>query len=288
MAFGTQGNYGRYLGYEVEGAWCNSDGVQLHYTDQGAGVPVILMHGYAMTTDITWRGNGTIDFLSQDYRVITLDLRGHGLSDKPRGDDDYGVEMARDVVRLMDCLGIPRAHVVGNSLGGLVAIKTATMFPDRVLSLTACGMGWARYEDKQQVVEDLANAIAAEGGIRPLVQYLRPPDAPMNSLALAALNTFILSFNDAQALAAMTRQMPELEVTEEQLRNLPMPVLNIAGSRDPLLPDVFKMEALVPNPRLAVVEGADHFNLAGQPETRAALSAFLAAIPTEQSLPVGS
>lgn len=290
VAFGAQENYSPYLGYEVQGQWCNSAGVPIHYTDQGTGTPVIMLHGFAMTTDITWRGNGVIDYLSRNHRVIAMDLRGHGLSGKPHQNGAYGVEMCRDVIRLMDSLGIEKAHIIGNSLGGLVAIKTAALYPDRILSLTSCGMGWARYADKHDIVKALASAIDSGDGVRPLVQYLRPKDDPLNGLALAALNTLVLSFNDAQALAAMTRQTPELEVSEHDLRHLPMPVLNITGSRDPLMPDVEEMDRLVPHHWNKVVDGADHFNLSGQQETRETIETFLRAVPTpsEVALPAAA
>lgn len=277
VALSAQGNYGIYLGYEVAGDHCFVDGVQLHYTDQGSGEPVILLHGYAMTADITWRESGALDRLVRDFRVITLDLRGHGLSDKPYAPGSYGVQMARDVVRLMDCLGIDRAHVAGNSLGALVAIKTAALFPERVSSLVACGMGWARYTgEKREVIDALAESLEAGEGLSPLVRYLRPPDDPPGWMELSAIDAVVGYFNDEQALLAMTRQMPELEVSEADLRGMKMPVLTIVAARDPLLPDVQEMAGLVPGAQMLVVDGEDHFTLTGSESLHEALAAFLA------------
>jgi pimeloyl-ACP methyl ester carboxylesterase len=129
----------------------------------------------------------------------------------------------------------------------------------------------------------LADSIAGDDGIRPLVEYLRPADDPLNALALATINTFVLRFNDPLALSTMTRQMPELEVSAEDLRNLPMPVLNITGERDPLLSDVRDMAALVPNHQSEVIPHADHFNLTSVQKTRETIATFLASVPVDST-----
>src|SRR5512132_488395 len=87
-------------------------GVRLRYVEQGAGEPVVLVHGFTNTLEI-WARNGIVQDLSKTYRVIAFDLRGHGKSDKPHEPARYGREMGIDVVRLLDHLGIQQAHVVG-------------------------------------------------------------------------------------------------------------------------------------------------------------------------------
>jgi pimeloyl-ACP methyl ester carboxylesterase len=279
-AFTAQG-YGAYLGYAVEGEYVFVDGVRLHYSDQGSGEPVILLHGYGMNIDITWRDSGVIDTLSKQYRVIAMDMRGHGFSDKPYGENAYGTEMARDVVRLMDSLGIERAHLVGNSMGGLVAIKAATLFPQRLLSLTTCGMGWARYEgEKREVVDNLAASIEAGEGLEPLIRFLRGDDQP-GWMELSAIDAFVGYLNDEQALGPMTRKMPELAVSEADLRALKLPVLALVAEHDPLMSDVEDLAPLVPNFCLVKVEGRDHFNLPSAPKTQETLAAFLSGAPVE-------
>ncbi len=81
--------------------------------------------------------------LSRRYRVIALDNRGHGKSDKPYDPAQYGLELVDDVVRLMDHLGIAKAHVVGYSLGGFITLKLALRHPERLLSAAPCGAGWS-------------------------------------------------------------------------------------------------------------------------------------------------
>jgi pimeloyl-ACP methyl ester carboxylesterase len=99
--------------------------VRIRFVEEGAGEPVVLLHGFAGSLTNAWRGTGVLADLSKDHRVVAMDLRGHGRSGKPHSADAYGDEMVQDVVRLMDHLKMPRAHVVGYSLGGAVAAKLA-------------------------------------------------------------------------------------------------------------------------------------------------------------------
>src|SRR5690349_10160902 len=94
----------------------NSNGVRIHYYVEGKGEPVLLIHGFAVNAQLQWGLPGIIKDLAKDHRVITLDLRGHGKSDKPTEVKQYGTEMVEDVVRLLDHLKIKKAHVVGYSM----------------------------------------------------------------------------------------------------------------------------------------------------------------------------
>src|SRR5262252_6286038 len=93
----------------------NSNGVRIHYTVAGAGNPVILIHPFAQSAEI-WAP--LVTDLAKNFQVIAMDCRGHGKSDKPHDPKQYGINMITDVVNLLDELKIPRAHVVGYSMGG--------------------------------------------------------------------------------------------------------------------------------------------------------------------------
>src|SRR5689334_14214276 len=107
-------------------------GCALCFGERGRGEAVVMLHGIGARGD-DWRAHA--EALAPSYRVITPDLRGHGDSDKPRG--PYSIaQMARDVLRLLDALGIDAAHVVGVSLGGMFGLELAVSAPARVRSLT--------------------------------------------------------------------------------------------------------------------------------------------------------
>jgi len=122
----------------VEGQFFTSDGTAIHYTVEGEGELVVLLHGFAVNAHLNWRLPGVIDKLKSDFQVIAMDLRSHGLSSKPHDSSAYAKQMARDVVNLLDHLEIDQAHLVGYSLGGFIALKT----PDRWHSVIPMGAGW--------------------------------------------------------------------------------------------------------------------------------------------------
>jgi pimeloyl-ACP methyl ester carboxylesterase len=110
----------------------DSAGIKIHYSDVGAGEAVVLVHGFASTVEHNWGGTGWIAALSKKYRVIAVDVRGHGLSDKPREPRSYGyANMGADVTRLMDHLGIERALLMGYSMGASIAIELMLSRPER-------------------------------------------------------------------------------------------------------------------------------------------------------------
>src|SRR5918995_610045 len=114
----------------------DSNGVQIRYVEQGEGAPVVLIHGYTGTLDRHWINPGVFANLAKDHRVIAIDCRGHGKSGKPTDSNAYGAEMGQDIVRLLDHLKIPRAHIVGFSMGAIIAAHMLTTNPVRFSSVT--------------------------------------------------------------------------------------------------------------------------------------------------------
>jgi pimeloyl-ACP methyl ester carboxylesterase len=111
------------------------NGVRLYYERHGeSGEPLVFVHGY--TGDISdWRLQ--IAEFASDYRVLAMDLRGHGQSEAPVDRQLYTVElMTRDVEELIDLAAFDRFHLVGHSMGGAVAQEIALRWPERLLSLT--------------------------------------------------------------------------------------------------------------------------------------------------------
>lgn len=124
-----------------ESDFFDANGVKVHYLIEGSGEPVVLIHGMDSSALLNWQAPGTIDALAKDHHVIALDLPGYGQSDKPSQPSAYGEQWVEDVILLLDHLKIQKAHVVGYSMGGLVALKLIADHPERVLSGTLGGMG---------------------------------------------------------------------------------------------------------------------------------------------------
>ena len=128
-----------------QSAFFDANGVKVHYLLEGTGEPVVLIHGMDSSALMNWQAPGIIDALAKDhYRVVALDLPGYGESDKPSDPSAYGEAWVNDVILLLDHLKIAKAHIVGYSMGGMVALKLIAEHPDLVLSGTLGGMGYLR------------------------------------------------------------------------------------------------------------------------------------------------
>src|SRR5271163_4644595 len=128
----------------AESQFFDAKGVKVHYLIEGTGEPVVLIHGLDSSARMNWQMPGIIDALAVDHQVIALDLPGYGQPDKPAQPDAYGQGWVEDVILLLDHLKIRKAHIVGYSMGGMVALKLISEHPERVISGTLGGAGWLR------------------------------------------------------------------------------------------------------------------------------------------------
>lgn len=217
----------------------DSAGVRIRYTDEGQGPPVILIHGYTASGDLNWRIPGTIDLLAKKYRVITLDNRGHGKSDKPTEVEAYGPAMAQDALRVLDHLQIKKAHFVGYSMGGMITLHVAAIAPERMLSGVIGGMGWV-----------VAGTPVADS-----------PDGDRGN---------------QPALRACARAFPTLGITREQLAAIKVPLVVVIGTSDGLLERrVTPLVEVRPDIPIVKIEGANHVTCIFRPEFKKSIVEFL-------------
>jgi pimeloyl-ACP methyl ester carboxylesterase len=119
-----------------------SDGVRIHWMEAGRGVPVVLLHGYTSCCDASWFADGVAKELARDHRVIGIDARGHGRSEKPHDPAKYdGDRMPADVIEVLDHLGVKKAHFHGYSMGGGIVAQLMARHPDRFISASFGGSG---------------------------------------------------------------------------------------------------------------------------------------------------
>lgn len=264
------------LGHRTVGQLFDSGGVQIHYTVEGEGEPVVLVHGFAVNADMNWRRPGITKKLAARYKVISMDTRGHGWSGKPTEPEQYGANMAEDIVRLLDHLGIEKAHVVGYSLGGFITMKLLTEHPERLLSAAPCAAGWARVDDKRELLAELATSLEEGRGFMPLARHLEPEGKEPAWFKVALMNLTLGYLNDEAALANVMRGATGLAVTEESLRANTVPVLSLVGSKDPLKQGIDAMTGVLAHHEAVIIDGADHITALGCPEMADSLLAFLA------------
>ena len=245
-----------------------SGGLTLAFDDIGApgeGRPMILVHGFATNRAENWRRLGWYGALERRrMRILALDLRGHGESDKPHDPKAYGREtLAGDVLALMDHLNVPRAHILGFSLGARVALTAALAAPERFATLTLGGVGEKLFERRAVTGNPTAEAMEA---------------ADPESIAEPLLKSF-RQFADEQredrlALAALARAA-DAPITREAVAGLAVPVLVVAGSRDSLAGDPEPLAEAFPDGRAVTVPGVDHFSIIAHALFKASVFEFL-------------
>jgi pimeloyl-ACP methyl ester carboxylesterase len=264
------------VGRAEEGSF-DSNGVKIHYVIEGQGEPVLLIHGFTSNIEGQWGAPGVIKELATDYRVIALDNRGHGKSDKPHDPRQYGTEMVEDAVRLLDHLKIDRAHVVGYSMGGTITAKLLVTHPDRLLSATLGGSGGIREGAVPGRYNVLAESLEQGKGFGPLIEALAPVGRPKpTEEQVRKINAVLEAGNDTRALAAVLRGMKDLAVSDEKLKANQVPALALIGEVDPIKKGVDDLEGRMANLKVVVIEGAGHMTAFLRPEFTRELKEFLA------------
>jgi len=246
----------------------DSDGVRIAYLDEGDGDPILLIHGFASNVVTNWVDPQWVRTLTQDgRRVIALDNRGHGESDKLYDPARYGApEMAEDAIRLLDHLGIDRADVLGYSMGARIAAFLAFAHPDRVRSIVFGGLG--------------IHMVRGMVGAGPLAAALEAPrlEDVTNDTA-RSFRVFAEQTNsDLKALAACMRG-PREKVPREKLGELTVPVLVAVGSKDVIGGSGAALAELIPNAQFLDIVGRDHMKAVGDKQFKQGVLAFLDSRP---------
>ena len=241
------------------------DGVLIAYRVHGgpdadaALPPVLLVHGFASDDDITWEGTGWVRALRDAHRaVITLDLRGHGESDKPVDADSYAPErLGADLLAVLDSAGADQVDLIGYSMGNRVISAMTSLAPERARRVVIGGAGPDELFASWDLDEVRAVLLRDEPSVNPLIeQVLRP------AIAAGA---------DREALLAC------IEGVSGAPLSIPgdIPTLFVVGENDPVPAGVQEL-ALEWDSDLVTIPGRDHVSTLTARAFKDAAIAFLA------------
>lgn len=227
--------------------YADNQGIRIHYQTEGEGPPLVLQHWSLATMD-SWYDYGYVSALKNDYRLILLDARGHGASDKPHTPEAYELKKrVEDIVAVLDDLGIAQADFFGYSMGGWIGFGVARYAPERFRSLTIGGQHpYAQNMD----------------GLRQLVRY-GVENGPEAFVAMWEENFGTLSSEtrermlayDYEALLAVAQDRESLEAVLPTMR---MPCLLYVGEMDEIHPLAKECARQIANATFVTLPGLDH------------------------------
>lgn len=232
----------------------NSSGICIHYRVEGTGPPLVLMHGMFVSSEIHY-SIGTVEALRDRYRLIMIDARGHGKSDKPHVPESYRMDLlVGDVIAVLDDLGIGKAHYFGYSMGGRTGFGMAKYAPERLTSLI---IGGAAGKDpdpahpdefSERMMQRLRMGREAwVSGVRAMVQA-EMQTAQKPSLVEAFAPMILQSEFDPQAfIAQMTWGRKECMEMTDVLPHLSLPCLLLVGEADGAFEGARAASRLIPN-----------------------------------------
>jgi pimeloyl-ACP methyl ester carboxylesterase len=243
----------------------DSDGVRLHYEVHGrdGGHPLVAVHGFASDYRLNWQGSRWQETLTgAGFRVIGLDCRGHGHSDKPHDPAAYAIEtMAADVTRLLDHLDVPSAAYLGYSMGSRIGLQVVLDHPTRVQRAVLGGIG-------------SAGSIEGADAIAHAFEIGEPTEDPIAQSFYAFASA--RPINDLAALAACMRGLRP-RAHPDRLSAIDVPILIVAGDRDDIARGAPELVELIPTARLVTIPGRDHLSAVPARDFKRAALDFLTA-----------
>lgn len=250
--------------FGLEDKWLQTaPGELTHYHEVGEGTPILFLHGSG--TGVTAAANWWLNLpdLSETGRCIAIDSIGYGQSVVAEG-TEYGIrEWVRHAVRVLDALGIEKTWIVGNSIGGWVAMQFAIDFPERLLGIVSMGTGGAK---KTAALAGHAKPELSEAGIRrTLEQFV--VDKSMVTDELVSLR-YASALNDTasdrliEVVTARDRDRDALPLDFDVLAKLEIPVLLIHGMQDVVIPvsRTWELLNIIPNADAHIFSQCGHWS----------------------------
>jgi 3-oxoadipate enol-lactonase len=260
----------------------NSNNLALDYSDNGSGIPLLLIHGYPLSR-VLWEPQ--ISGLADAARVLAPDLRGHGGSDPGPGLYSMSV-LADDCRGLLDALGINRPVVLGGlSMGGYVVFEFYRKYPQRIAGLILAATRAGADSPEAKANRDKAATTAREKGVGAIVETMLPKIlSPKSYQSQPELVTCVRKMMASTSLAGVVGDLAAMRDRSDStamLAQIDKPTLILHGTDDQLISpaEAQAMGATIPNARLHILPEAGHLLNLEQPEAfNEAMRRFLSSI----------
>jgi pimeloyl-ACP methyl ester carboxylesterase len=249
-------------------ALTTDDGVKLHYEEAGSGTPMVFVHEFAGDAR-SWEPQ--LRHFSRRYRCIVYNARGYPPSDVPEDFDRYSQARARDdIVSVLDGLSIPKAHVVGLSMGAFASLHFGMQYPARALSITVAGGGYgahpAQYKDFQAAARENAKIIHEKGMAYFASTYGHGPTrVQFQNKDPRGFDEYIRQLSEHSALGSANTNLgyqgrrPSLYDLTAEMQRMRVPTLIMAGDEEePCLEACLLMKRCIPTAGLAILPMSGH------------------------------
>lgn len=241
-----------------------SEGFEIAYEIYGEGRPILCIHGFGSSGRVNWLDTGWVETLTKGgYKVITIDNRGHGQSQKIYDSSVYGAEdMARDAVNLIDHLGLQKVALLGYSMGARISAFVCIQNPEKVSCAIFGGLG-AHMPTPTLDSDEIIAALTADT----LAEVTHPTGRQFRIFAEHTKS-------DRQALAACMAGS-RTPIAVEALHGIDVPVLVAVGSEDDVGGDPQILADMLPHGEALVIQRRDHMRATGDPQFKKGALEFL-------------
>lgn len=244
------------------------DGVKLHYEESGSGTPIVFVHEFAGD----WRTWETqLRHFSRRYRCIAYNARGYPPSDVPDDVERYSQQRARDdILAVLDALALPKAHIVGNSMGGFAALHFGMAYSPRALSLVVAGCGYgahpSQYSQFQAQARELAQTMLDQGMAHVAGTYGHGPSRmQLKEKDPRGFAEFVKQFSEhsakgsANTMLGYQARRPSLYNLAAEMAGITAPTLIVAGDEDDsVLEPSLMMKRTIPTAALVMFPNSGH------------------------------
>lgn len=244
----------------------SKDGVRIVYESVGQGAPVLLIHGFGSSRAQNWRATGWYEAVAaRGFRVVAMDCRGHGESDKPHDPAMYSyTQMAGDALSVLEAADADQAHVIGYSMGGHLGLEMMMKHPEALRRLVVAGVGETYLHNPFRARFAIADAL-----LEPDIDRITDPTQRMFRAFAGQPG------KDREALSACMRGERHVW-TADELARATRPVLVVCGASDQISGAPGPLAAVFTDGHAVEVPGRDHMSAVGDKRTKEAALEFLA------------